>query len=574
MTTDPPWHLLPGNPRAFFGLSDSATRQDLKSAYSQWIRRFKPDKYPNEFKKIRAAFDAVDREIGAVDGNVRTTAETALPVDAAASMQREALSEASSSLRDRDPPSASSDEEPQTHANEPSLTPRAAAYLRIGSTEPSAWYQEILDQKHKTPYDYFVLAALSDIVPEADKSFASWIAEGAMTHPRDTHLTNLFHALLNDKQLASEEIRRLLLHIARSATPSVFYATTDGLWKRFVIAAPWEEVVATLQACERESMARGQEGKLPFMIGLMNKAMWRAPIEWLHERKRMIEESHESIQNELEFEHELNCKLLLLREKHVPRLEASSFGRNILAAIRSISEDSEQQATRNICECQLDVLARSQEFLSEFQFDPNEDAEWAQAWTWISWIALSKLATQESPGEQQWVLQNIYDTMKSMDANFPRGVDQWVGLMNIAASIVYIMTSLFLIMILVLAASLTSMAVLGLNSQAYMFVTMGAMVIGLLLSIWLVRKAQKKWQSKIIHPYIRNRVTKHYTKHWRRKLAFLMRRLMCPYHFLVGSVQQISNTPGSGVGASKWLVQLMPHDLGLMLYCAAVPFAR
>lgn len=574
MQPDPPWHHLPGNPRAFFGLTGSVTREDLKSAYGLYIRRFKPDQYPNEFKKIRAAFDLLDRELRTGGVQVAPSPETPLSSDVKQWLERE------SDVETPAPPSqneASSTQLADTvayDADPPELTPRAGAYLRIGSTAPKEWYQELRRQPQKSPYDYFVLAALADVVPDADQSFAMWIAEGVLAHPCDTQLASLFHALLNDKHLASEEIRDLVLRIARSSTPSHFYATTDGLWKRFIVIAPWEEVVATLQTCEREWMTRGQDGKLPFMIGLMNKAMWRAPIEWLHERKRMIEESHESIQNELEFEHELNCKLLLLREKHLPRLESSPFGRNILAAIRSVSEDSEQQATRNVCKCQLDVLARSQEFLADFQFDPNEDTEWAQAWTWISWIALSKLATQEGPGEQQWVLQNIYDTMRSFDAKFPRSVDQLVGLMNIAASVVYVMTSLFFIMLLVLAASLTSMAVLGLNSQAYMVVTMGAMVIGLLMSIWFVRKAQKKWQSNIIHPYIRNQVTKHYAKHWRGKLAFLMRRLMCPYHFLTGSVQQIGNTPGSGIGVSKWLVQLMPHDLGLILFSAAVPFAR
>lgn len=576
MQPDAPWHYLPGNPRAFFGLTGNATREELKSAYSQCIRRFKPDRFPNEFKKIRAAFDALDLELrtGAVPpetpsqtlsrANVTEWLEREAPDQTAAPPKQNEAEAPATQLAD----TVSEDADPQT------LTPRATAYLRVGSTDPEAWYQELHRQQHKSAYDYFVLAALADVVPEADQSFAMWIAEGAIAHPRDPQLASLFHSLLNDKHLSCKEIRSLLLCIARGASPSVFYATTDSLWKRFVVVAPWEEVVATLQACERESMARGQDGKLPFMIGLMSKAMWRAPIEWLHERKRMIEESHESIQNELEFEHELNCKLLLLREKHVPRLEANAFGRSILAAIRSVSEDSEQQATRNVCQCQLDVLAHSQEFLADFQFDPKEDAEWAQAWTWISWIALSKLATQESPGEQQWVLQNIYDTMKSFDAKFPRSVDQWVGVMNIAATVVYVMTSLFFIMMLVLGASLTSMAVLGLNSQAYLIVTMGAMVIGLLISILFMRKVQKRWQANIIHPFIRNQVTKHYTKYWRGKLAFLMQRLMCPYHFLMGSVQQIGNTPGSGVGVSKWLVHLMPHDLGLMLYCAAVPFAR
>ncbi|MFN9437815.1 MAG: hypothetical protein ACK6DC_23155, partial [Planctomycetota bacterium] len=61
---DPPWHLLPDSPWQFFGLGPKATRDDLKLAYSLLIRRFKPDKFPQEFKRIRAAYERVDRWLG------------------------------------------------------------------------------------------------------------------------------------------------------------------------------------------------------------------------------------------------------------------------------------------------------------------------------------------------------------------------------------------------------------------------------------------------------------------------------------------------------------------------------
>ncbi len=54
---EPRWDLLPRHPRRFFDLAEDFDRRDLKRAYRDLVKRYKPDKAPDEFQKIRAAYE-------------------------------------------------------------------------------------------------------------------------------------------------------------------------------------------------------------------------------------------------------------------------------------------------------------------------------------------------------------------------------------------------------------------------------------------------------------------------------------------------------------------------------------
>ncbi|MDX1970316.1 MAG: J domain-containing protein, partial [Planctomycetaceae bacterium] len=61
--SEPAWNCLPHDPQGFFGLPATFDRQDLKRQYNRLIKQFKPEKYPQEFQKIRAAYDALDQRL-------------------------------------------------------------------------------------------------------------------------------------------------------------------------------------------------------------------------------------------------------------------------------------------------------------------------------------------------------------------------------------------------------------------------------------------------------------------------------------------------------------------------------
>ncbi len=50
---------MPRNPIELLGLQDNASKTDIKKAYLQKIREFPPDKFPEQFKQIRQAYETL-----------------------------------------------------------------------------------------------------------------------------------------------------------------------------------------------------------------------------------------------------------------------------------------------------------------------------------------------------------------------------------------------------------------------------------------------------------------------------------------------------------------------------------
>ncbi len=53
----------PGDPAAVLGVAADVSRRDLKRAYSRLIRRFKPEHAPEQFRRLREAFEQLDQQL-------------------------------------------------------------------------------------------------------------------------------------------------------------------------------------------------------------------------------------------------------------------------------------------------------------------------------------------------------------------------------------------------------------------------------------------------------------------------------------------------------------------------------
>ena len=54
--------LWPTDPLALIGTTSDASRKELKRAYTKRIRRFKPEHFPEQFRRLREAYDSLDRQ--------------------------------------------------------------------------------------------------------------------------------------------------------------------------------------------------------------------------------------------------------------------------------------------------------------------------------------------------------------------------------------------------------------------------------------------------------------------------------------------------------------------------------
>lgn len=67
-----------GNPLKFFELEENFSKKDLKRSYTRKIKLYKPEKFPEEFKKIRSAYEELERML---DYNHTVSAESFITVD-------------------------------------------------------------------------------------------------------------------------------------------------------------------------------------------------------------------------------------------------------------------------------------------------------------------------------------------------------------------------------------------------------------------------------------------------------------------------------------------------------------
>lgn len=177
----PEWSLLPHDPAGFFGLSNPIDRKDLKRAYNKLLRRFKPEKAPEEFQKIRAAYESLDERL-------RYGAPTAAPptesIDWASALGAESVDAASEVKHDV----VHQGPAPERPAPPPTLEER------LENESVDALYAELAAAPDKSPYDYYALALMADVV-ERDKPlrFAEWLLSGIAKHDDCGPLVRLLH---------------------------------------------------------------------------------------------------------------------------------------------------------------------------------------------------------------------------------------------------------------------------------------------------------------------------------------------------------------------------------------------
>ena len=555
---DPPWHLLPDSPWQFFGLGPKATRDDLKLAYSLLIRRFKPDKFPQEFKRIRAAYERVDRWLGS--GSSIDDALAALNSDHPGSMpipvENSSLQYSSRLSRHR-------------------ASNRDSMIQSIATRDPVAWYAELAAQVSKSPFEYYVLAVLSDVIDFPSKKFVDWITEGVAAHPMDADLVALFQGIFSRSELPADELSVILLTTAKTSPSRHYYFLTDSLWRRYVQMVPWATFEARLEACEQALDGNDIAARLAFAVGLMRRAMWRAPIEWLQAKKRWIEEFHVAISGNLEFDHELNCRMLMLRERFTPRLQRGVYGERILQSIRAYCEHDAWDAATKITECQREIADHPEEFLSEFDFQAEEPTQWCHGWQMICWMILAKLPTQEGPSDQAKVAASIASEMRRFNLRFPWSIRLNAIFRSLLGIFLYIFVTIAASLLLMFVASVVWINLLGVNSAAGLILLLVAMLIGVSASIASFRYVQARWNAKVIEPFVRRKFIPPYQQKWRLSVAHSMQFLRCPYPWYLEIIPQLCHrNRNSHMWPSTWLAPLMTHDLGLILYSAAVLFAR
>lgn len=190
-------NLWPSDPNALFGLDSDASRRDLKRAYTRLIRRFKPEHFPDQFRRLREAFDGLDqlhewREMIASRQMSDLFPEEADTIILNRTEDPSADSRKESGQKTADESSGVPEPHPgrpvETSAEPPAVNDADQLWNQaLNGSRTDVIYSTLVDLSHKRPLTeagYARLYWLLTLQPQldSDRDPCTWLIEGSQYH--------------------------------------------------------------------------------------------------------------------------------------------------------------------------------------------------------------------------------------------------------------------------------------------------------------------------------------------------------------------------------------------------------
>jgi hypothetical protein len=234
MSEDPPWELLPGDPLGFFGLAPGAAPEELRRRYTALLRRFRPERHPQEFQRLRAAYEAAEARLRA--------SPPARPVSP------------SSELSAAEPACAMSASESAPHFAAP--LELLQAVLRADARHADALESEARDER----FVRGLLAALA-------------------AHPESFELSAVLGAFLALPRVRRAPLRWLQV-LEALAHEELYVEHALPLWLLWMRSVPFEQFRADYEP-QRRRCARGGLELHHLRLRLLRAAVFVADSAWL-----------------------------------------------------------------------------------------------------------------------------------------------------------------------------------------------------------------------------------------------------------------------------------------------------
>jgi hypothetical protein len=346
------WNLLPHNALAFFGLAEGFDRKDLKRAYGKLIRVYKPETHPQDFQRIREAYEqlesqhryGVQRQLNQlqIDAWTQTIARDTVAKQRAGSTTSNQREVATAT---KPPPEAKS---------------------------PEDRYRQLLDCKDKTPQDFFTLALLSDIVDTKDpQRFIKWLLTGLKHFPDDPGLGRLTREYLGS-DVSLDDATSILGTLCKLVPANVFYQVTEPLWNRIFSNWSYEKYSKLLDACESKFVQGAIRAKLAFYIQAFRRLVWTANADWLRTKWAFVSQHGTEIPPGMDQELEM-CSALFEYVLHDrKRIGVNSIRKTIDDMLHSYCNDPWSIAAAKVARAQDELARSSLEFTETFAWDHHE----------------------------------------------------------------------------------------------------------------------------------------------------------------------------------------------------------
>lgn len=550
----PHWELLPHDPEGFFGLAAGFDRTVLKRAYNRYLKQFKPEKFPEEFQRIRAAYETLDQELRYGARESRAPAAQPYRWNPAAEPA---------------PPPAGPDVRPTQPEARPAPRPAPPPlHVRLEHESPHTLFDELKRKPSKSPYDYFCLALIGDALPDADDlRLLKWVLAGLKEHPRDPALFHLLYESLRTS-LPQEMIGKVLVAVSQVIQGDRFYFLTEPVWDRLLKSVPFKAFRETLKACEDRQPVHEVFGRSTFYLHLLRKALWRADEDWLAASFALLDDAAGELPHRLEWDLEVLMVLRSYRDQRDQFLDGSSLREAIDRVIRIYCEEDEAAVERAFLTFQLRAASDADEVLDALPFDDVDSqsctAVW-QTWCWIEAEVGGRMGLSRTDDESQPKRKrSMRKWLEAMEArgNSSLGGQVWdilsfgVGFSQVAASAVIFFGGFGLIFLVwPTAPTFAVLFEIVVSGLAAWFG--GRLIFNRVVAPW--------WRK-----YCRRKGRKLYAGIWRPEFVSYLQQTRLRF----GDARDLmADRYDERLQLCSWLLRYSQNDFGLAFYATALQYA-
>lgn len=348
MTDEAPnWDALPGRPAEFFGLEANADPDALKRAYTRLIRRFKPERHPQEFQRIRAAYEQLEAQLRYGDSQ-RATPE-----------QSRAHAEPSPVERARVQP----------------LGPSPLELVqRLG---PRAAFEQLKSAPQGEAPPWFALALIADALSARSDTARRIAMKGLAQSGGAPEMLALVELLLRGVE-REPEAQDVLLSLAKLSAgagrdsgypPFLYWYLTQRAWQALCEQNGAEPTLAQLARCAAELGPQGRTGELLLKLRLRRTAALSAEESTLQALDSELSENLRHLPPWAEAEYDVALWLARYREVRDEFRSGDELRETLDEAISAIVEGDDLRADRAFFQAMLASHERASELVNVFPFD-------------------------------------------------------------------------------------------------------------------------------------------------------------------------------------------------------------
>lgn len=566
------WDLLARNPIQFFQLQEGFDRKDLKRSYNRLLRQYKPEKFPQEFQRIRGAYEELERQLRYGQANQQDELnawkdELNLPAS-------EAKKPAESASSEGDQESLPASSEPLQQADPRSLE-SIALQLTAGDANLEELYFELQDRTGKTPPEYYALSLLADFVePDKPLAFLGWLLAALKEWPNDQGISSLVYQYLN-AQVAESHLSKVLVACSKAVSNDGFYALTEGAWDRLMRLMPFPKFLETLQECEANLQGDTQiAGRLTFYLHTLRYAQWAEPSDWPRQTLDYLENNYEQIPPHLEGDLDLLVAAQEYIEVREVFVNSAPLCKRLDHVLKLVFTEDVLVADRAMVDCQLDMLEAPNQIYEAFSPEQQPaTVPFFTLWNWVSYETANRFSGhEESEIDYQFWGERMSGWLEKLLAKQTWLLQQWNFLGACYRIVKFVVVAVaFLLMIIVMTA--IGMAIERSVTDGSpdfvvsIFVAFALTAVGLRYFIgwWFPFLTDKVWQ-----PYCQRMGVKCYSHSWRPACSEFIDRSQLDYFSFRGLLQQIYGECSHQ--EAIWVNSYVQQDIGLAVYAAACRF--